>query len=568
MSESHTNPIAEGEARIRRFLESDTDGVFVLKGKYGSGKSYFLRETILGVTIPRDEALRKRHRFFSYTSVFGLNSISSLTDTAIGSLDLVAETEKARQSWWGPVKDWFTAFGPKFLQGFAPDLPTLALLWRIAHKFGLLLVIDDIDRRGDDLKLREIIGFANTLVEHTMGKVKVILVINENELDIDARREWEAQREKFIDGELAFHPSPRELALEYVKEPRLVEVIAKIHQGIGSPNIRTMLKTESLTLEAERYLAKHGLVLVEDEVIHTAQLAALFLGAGKDYPVERIVDDRLSWLDVLAGSKDLPEDFKILTLKADLIGFQPNEPLDRLLIEFFQNGWIAPEAITSFTEARAEQGRVEAYNRANRSLWSALHTTFRDTTAEFVEAANKLVREYTSQVDRSGVLDITDVLKKLGADIVPVWRDWLGHHAANLTVKEIEALRGRIPVELQGLLPSQKTVETVEVDPSTLFRFVENDEPLRDQTYLRRLAKFTVGEWVQWFEAADYPEIVLGARNLLRLSSPIKEVIQIQNAVREALIVLRDKTPMNRLRADRYFPEMLGESSDGPVDGE
>ncbi|MBL9158405.1 MAG: hypothetical protein JNJ70_13085 [Verrucomicrobiales bacterium] len=564
--ESHSSHLTEGESRIRRFLESETDGVFVLKGKYGSGKSYFLRESVLGRMIPKDEVLKGKFRFFSYTSVFGLNQMSTLTDAAIGSMDLFAGRGMRADGWGAKVRDLFADLGPKFLQGLGPDLPTLTLLWRVAHKFGLLLVIDDIDRRGPALQLREIIGFATALVEQTQSRVKVILVINEDELQQPDRGEWEALREKFIDGEFAFQPSPRELALRFIKDPRLAEEIAKIHQGIGSANIRSMLKTESLTLEAERYLAKHGSVLVEEEVAHTAQLAALFLGAGKAYPVERIVDDRLSWLDVLAGSKDLPEDFKILTLKADLMGFQPNEPLDRLLIVFFQNGWIAPEAITSFTDARAEQGRVEAYNRANRSLWSALHMTFRDTTVEFIEAANKLVREYTSQVDRSGVLEITDVLKKLGADIVPVWREWLGHHAANLTAKEIEALRGRIPVELHGLLPSQKIVEADEVDPSTLFRFVENDEPLRDQTYLRRLAKFTAEEWVQWFEAAHYPEIVLGARNLLRLSSRIEEVNQIQNAVREALSVLGDKTPMNRLRAERYFPEMLREGSGSPTD--
>jgi hypothetical protein len=472
-------------------------------------------------------------------------------------MDLFAGRAKKTEGWGPLVRDLFADLGPKFLQGLSPDLPTLTLLWRVAHKFGLLLIIDDIDRRGESLQLREIIGFANTLVEHTKTKVKVILVINEDELAASDRSEWETLREKFIDGEFAFHPSPRELALEFVKEPRLAKVVAKIHHGIGSPNIRTMLKTEALALEAERYLADHGLVLVEDEVIHTAQLAALFLGAGKHYPVERIVDDRPSWLTVFAGTKELPDDFKILALKADRIGFLANAPLDRLLLRFFQDGWIAPETITSFTVGRVEQHQVEAYNRANLSLWSALHTTFRDTTAEFIEAANNLVRQYTGQVDLTGIQGITGALKELGSDIVPVLREWLGFHSAHLSVKETDALRKWIPLELHELLPSQKMGELDEVDPSILFRFVENDEPLRDKSYLRRLAEFTVEEWVEWLETAHYPELVSGARDLLLLSSQIEEVIQIQNSAREALRILLVKTPMNRLRAERYFSEFL-----------
>lgn len=546
--------LTKGGTQIRRFLNGDRAGIFVLKGKYGSGKSYFLRELVL-----KDPDIQKKFPTTAYTSVFGLDSLAALTEAAIGSLRFF--TESTGENWFSRGKQLLQKIGPQALERLLPNLPALTLIWHLAHERGLLLVIDDIDRRGDGLALKEIIGFANSLVEHTSGKVKVVLVVNEDELNETDRNAWDYLREKFIDAEFAFHPTPAELARHYVESPDLKDVIARIHTAFASPNIRTMLKVEGLVNGATDYLKVSDISLVEEERHHAAKLAALFLAAGREYPVEMLTERRRLWEFVLSTNDEPRDELSRYNQKADSIDFLENSALDELLIQYFRDGWIPQGDIDQFRSHRVSEQETRAYLNDQRALWSLVHESFRDTTTQFLGKVQEHIDRFAPQVSVKDMRGVVGVVTKLGGDAVPLWRSWLNHHRSTLRLDQRPGLEKLVPQELHALLPEFAVRGKCDVDPKMFLAAQIGHTPLHDPQDEELLAQWTPDEWQNWLESTDYGDVLEAVGSILRTSGGSNHFQKIKTSVTEAVQQLVQKSPMNRLRAERYAPHLINSIS-------
>jgi hypothetical protein len=73
---------AKAKNRLDDFLQMDGGAVLLLKGPWGCGKSHYLRaylrnEKLSKLWVPPEK--KNAPRLYSYTSVFGLNSLQELT---------------------------------------------------------------------------------------------------------------------------------------------------------------------------------------------------------------------------------------------------------------------------------------------------------------------------------------------------------------------------------------------------------------------------------------------------------------------------------------------------------
>lgn len=548
----------DARAAFGRFFESDIARVFVLKGPYGSGKSYFLREEIL-----RGEGVKKQFPFLSYTSVFGLSDLKELTSAAIGSLEFRGSSRGLKKV-SGKGMDFVLKLvqkGVKGAIGINPEVSALSLLWSLAHQRGLLLVIDDIDRRDEaKFKLTSIIGFANSLVEHTGGKVRAILVLNEDQLGPDDLKIWQSQREKFIDAEYRFEPRPKELAEAFVDDPGLRPVIGRIHEALDSPNIRTMRKAASLVSEATKYLKAEEVSLIREEQEHAARLASLYLSAGADYPVDLLTDGRPSWITVWAGMDDHhSEEFKKLSERAGMIGFTPYAPLDEVLLQFYTDGRIRPEDLRTFRENRVSEEAIKNFRQASNRLWSLFHETFRETSTEFVSTAKTHVEEFSAQLDLRGIGDITRLVAKLDGDSAPLWSIWLEANGAKLKPDQLEGLRKIVPEGALPLLPTLPEKDIHDVDPAPFFNSIINGRNMDQPDDLKLLAKWTKDDWMNWFESTEYGDVLAGIRAVFGLSWPNDDYNKLREILREAVKEQSTKSQINQLRAEQYFKSLIAD---------
>lgn len=165
--------------RITEYLNLETNYAVVIKGVYGIGKSYYIKNELFPevskLSVPNKEDDEK------YTpvliSLFGVNSIEEIQSQIFIELYPFFKSKgfKFAAGLGNGVMKFFS--GSDFKELFQGSTGS-------ADKFvdygSILLCIDDLDRKGKDLKLEEVYGFINNLVEN--NNAKILIVANEGEL--------------------------------------------------------------------------------------------------------------------------------------------------------------------------------------------------------------------------------------------------------------------------------------------------------------------------------------------------------------------------------------------------
>lgn len=197
---------------ICEFIKSDEPEVLALKGDWGVGKTHLWKKLL--------EDKKKEITFtkYSYISLFGMKSIDEVRNAIFmsqipmhdsfdgGKVDLV--TKKITKGVW-KVFD---------LEKVLEEAPILKYLKKEGIGVGVtslskylvkdsLICIDDIERiDSQNLKMEELLGLISEL--KTESNCKIVLIFNESK--ISNPDDYQKYREKVIDKELIFCPTPKE----------------------------------------------------------------------------------------------------------------------------------------------------------------------------------------------------------------------------------------------------------------------------------------------------------------------------------------------------------------------
>ena len=165
--------------RITEYLDLETNYAVVIKGAYGIGKSHYIKNELFPevkkLLVPNKADEEK------YTpvlvSLFGVNSIEEIQSQIFIELYpfLKSKGFNLAAGLGNGVMKFFS--GSDFKELFQGSKGSTD---KFVDYSSILLCIDDIDRKGKDLKLEEVYGFINNLVEN--NKAKILIVANESEL--------------------------------------------------------------------------------------------------------------------------------------------------------------------------------------------------------------------------------------------------------------------------------------------------------------------------------------------------------------------------------------------------
>lgn len=185
------------QKNLERFVTSCVSGAICLQGPWGGGKTHLWKELV--------KAQKTEH---TYVSLFGVNSLAGLK----AQIALAAQDQQG-VPWWKRRYNLRDVFGvvtrssplvpSKFGGGAALNEATQSLAFHFVKK--RLICIDDVERRGDNLSLKDVLGLVSYLEEQRSCRVCVIL--NSGAFDGDDLDVWADQREKVFEAELLYDPS-------------------------------------------------------------------------------------------------------------------------------------------------------------------------------------------------------------------------------------------------------------------------------------------------------------------------------------------------------------------------
>lgn len=252
---------------INRFLSSDIPEVMVIRGEWGIGKTVawnkFLQE------FKKNIRLKK----YSYVSLFGLDDINMLEPAIFREMipkENIGEsptliTYQENMDTTLAAKRFITDNSSRVAKLIQPfrRIKKLDLFYSIfdsvAH-FGVnncIICLDDFERKSDNMFAKNILGIISNLKEKK--NCKVVLILNDERLNDNEKEIFKELREKVIDVEVEYLPTPEESAqlvlnLDDYCERSVYDCVTKLK----IKNIRIINKINRLAKILYSYL--HGSV--------------------------------------------------------------------------------------------------------------------------------------------------------------------------------------------------------------------------------------------------------------------------------------------------------------------
>lgn len=248
-------PTERAQAEIRRFLSTNDEETLCLSGHWGVGKTYTW-QTILTTATNANEVGLKR---YAYVSLFGVNSLDDLKLTIFENSDFLLKEDASRAGQAKEAGNWLYRLSRKS----TPIAGELPLIGKLIKSGGALffstvcdqiVCIDDLERRGSGLAVKDVLGLISFLKEQR--RCKVALLLNENELDEAGRADFDSNLEKVVDVKLTFSPTAAESVTIALTAPGAANDRLKANcTRLGIANIRVIKKIERHARQLEPLLA-------------------------------------------------------------------------------------------------------------------------------------------------------------------------------------------------------------------------------------------------------------------------------------------------------------------------
>ncbi|MFP3850491.1 P-loop NTPase fold protein [Pseudomonas sp. W5-01] len=390
--------IAKVEKTLISFGARAASTAIVLKGEWGTGKTYFWDKV---VKSHFDSFPRKK---YSYISLFGLSSLSDLKRSIFENTvpcskagsrttkDSVIENIKNLD-----LSDALSGLRKTLSFGKEAKLPLIGSLSGIIDSVqyatisDTIICIDDFERRGNGLISRDVLGLISNLVE--FKSCAVVLILNDGSLKKDD--EFFAFSEKVFDYEVTFAPSVQE-SVNLIFSPSGNEhsAVGENAQKLGINNIRILKKIQMFAKILDELLVnKHSKVVQQAHSTLPLAVYALYGGGKCKADIDFILryQGRMdSYLPSDAeDSAEEKESKRVAEEKSIYLaeyGFGACDEFDAAVINLVRKGYVDDDSLKILVEELEKKIQHDKDVALLAQAWELFHASFLDNEAEVFEA--------------------------------------------------------------------------------------------------------------------------------------------------------------------------------------
>lgn len=179
---------------IEQYLKTEnTDFAIMLKGPWGSGKTYYAK-TQLRHIVETQKHLEAQKLCFAYVSLYGVRTCREIHDRILSAIYPLRQTNtfKVGKAVVGAV--------------FRHDNIDIIVQELNINMTRIVLVFDDLERKSDSADIVNILGCINNYVEHK--QVKTIIICDEDKI-IDNK--YESTKEKIVRFTYLYEPDVQDI---------------------------------------------------------------------------------------------------------------------------------------------------------------------------------------------------------------------------------------------------------------------------------------------------------------------------------------------------------------------
>ena len=564
------------ETELRRFLTSLDAEVICVTGRWGVGKTYAWKKILEDTECSGNLGMQR----YSYVTLFGINSLEDLR------FAIFENTVTGKNVVDGPNVNTFRDLfrkGDTLARRFKP-IVNLGLTWLGKKDIGAslfhatfltirnqIICLDDLERAGRSLDVRDILGLVSFLKE--VRNCKVVLLLNDEKIDEAGRVEFARQLEKVSDVNLAFDLSSEDaISIALATGSPIRNIIGPCIVDLHINNIRIIKKIERLAIRLFDILTEFDRPIL-DQAIATLVLASW---STQEPDIAPSLDflrkyNRLAMrMRVENGSPD-PNHQRW----ANVLGEYPYhsaDQMDMIILDSVTSGYFDVENLRAAATLLQNQQRRNPHHNSFNKAWEELyHGSLVATDDEFLDAV------YTGAMKNLNTISPPNI-----NSTIRILREQSREDQANNLVKSYVDARSDEKLEFFNLSRhpfmrddpidhglnsafSKHIFEyTDDRDPLAVLRLVGERSGWNDED-VALLTKQSVDDFEHMLESLRGGEIEKSITMLLNMGhSQAEGAATILKVVTEALRRIARKSPLRAQKLSRFHVSLDGPEPSNP----
>lgn len=535
-------------AAIKRFLNNSEPQVLCIRGAWGTGKTYTWDDVLRSAANEGQIKAKK----YAKVSLFGLNSIKELKreifQTAI-DIDQIGKPFNIENV--NSVVDKLKSWGKwAFNQASFVHDDAMTAAIEVAALFAReqLILVDDLERKGKELRSVDVLGYISQLRDERASKV--VLLLNDEELEDET--EFTSYLEKVVDVYLRFEPTCEDIARIAISENDQVSVLVRNNAiALGITNVRIIRKIHALVKDLVPLIDKYAHVVTVNSAAVITLLGWSYFQPKKAPPLEYL--KRVHTYSPQQEDTNLDMKWRDLLLKYH---YTHTSDFDLVLLKGIENGYFDKGEIEKHA---ADLDRAEAKNKVEqeiRAIWDDLHYSFTKPAQGILD---RFFECYNRNIEFMTLGDMA-IFERL-------FRELQDSRSDELVDRYIEANKGEPDafdvdrLERYGEELSYSVREKIRAAEAAQAPKLSPDEvliALGARGYEEELydvaAKLPVSEFVRVLKSHEGPElsdIISGLRQYLNTGGLDPRILTIMDKAGMALRQIAEESPINKRRAMR-----------------
>jgi hypothetical protein len=427
--------LADVSTSLATFLSDPNPSVIALVGKWGRGKSFFWHQFL------RDNVQATDDRLYSYISLFGQGDLQALKDSVFDNAIPIREVNHSASISQPPMlsrqglaeRAKAVGWNLKKLSRIVDKVPHLAELAPFARALAFLSVrnyivcIDDLERRGKDLGIRDVLGLATLLKDQ--NACRVIVILNSDALE-DDHEEYDRLREKVFDYEIVFEPVAAECAaIAFPAEYPYSEEARRHAVALNITNIRVLFRIRRL-LDAILTAADGASEIIRQQLVHSAVLLGWCYntkdGSAPDYQYVR----SLSFARIVSRAlgEETSEVNKRWSATLEAYEYLNTDELDLAICDTLERGFADTRVLKLALADKEGAKRRSKLEQEYHDAWQIFHEGFGDDAARLAAAFEASFRNGANLISPMNASSSIQLLRQLGKEdladeLSAVWID-------------------------------------------------------------------------------------------------------------------------------------------------